>query len=191
METLTRPKGWVFAQIYGLYNIGVCDQEFLLERSKDFDGIALLPKDESIALEQGNRIKVWARDRSLVTVQPLLAYSKYTLAPMTQGELGLCDFMTLNAVDNGRGRRYASFIAALGIYKFVGCKVSFFVPIWATPAHAVANVAEYDMMRHTFASIGLSTAKGVLGSITPWIPLIPIAATSTSKTNMAHCNEIE
>lgn len=167
MDELPTVKGWVFAHIYGLYNIGVCDQTFLLTRAKDFVGLTKIPKDKSIALEQGEHVTIDG-----FCIKPLIHYSNKTLAEIVTDDMNKCDFMSLNAQKSSVSRRrYITFIGSLGIYKFVGSHISYFVPIWASKAHEVKNQDDYDTMKASFSRIQLSTESGSIGSITPWIPL--------------------
>jgi len=159
-------SGWRFAHIYGLYNLGVCDQMFLLARANDLKGITYIPKDKSIALEQGESIYIDGLE-----IKPLIHYSKRTLATVITDTISSCDFMSLNAF--GEPKRFVTYIGALGLYKLVGSHVSYFVPIWATPAHEVRTQTDYDQMNTSFANIQLSTSDGPLATITPWIPLPP------------------
>lgn len=161
--------GWVFAHIYALYNIGACDQMFLLTRATDLKGITHIPKDKSIALEQGETINIEGLE-----IKPLLHYSKRTLATVITDTISNCDFMSLNAIgESNDSKRFVTYIGALGLYKLVGSHVSYFVPIWATPAHEVRTQDDYDTMKESFSKIQLSTPDRVLGAITPWIPLPP------------------
>lgn len=161
--------GWFFAHIYGLYNIGVCDQMFLLTRANDLKGITHIPKDKSIALEQGETINVEGFE-----IKPLLYYGKRTLATVITDTISNCDFMSLNAIgESSSSKRFVTYIGALGLYKLVGSHVSYFVPVWATPSHEVRTQADYDTMKASFSKIQLSTPERVLGVITPWIPLPP------------------
>ncbi len=162
-------SGWIFAHIYGLYNIGVCDQTFLLTRANDFKGMTHIPKDKSIALEQGESIHIEG-----IEIKPLIHYSKRTLAKVITDKFSNCDFMSLNAVGvSSDSKRFVTYIGSLGIYKFVGSHVSYFVPIWASPAHEVQTQADYDTMKASFAQIQLSSQGRQIGNITPWIPLAP------------------
>ena len=160
--------GWLFASIYGLYNIGACDQMFLLTRANDLKGITHIPKDKSIALEQGESITIEGLE-----IKPLINYSKCTLAAVVTDTISSCDFMSLNAIGESSddSKRFVTYIGALGLYKLVGSHVSYFVPIWATPSHEVRTQADYDTMKASFSKIQLSTPDRVLGTITPWIPL--------------------
>ena len=160
-------KGWFFAHIYGLYNIGACDQMFLLTRATDLKGISHIPKDKSIALEQGETINIEGLE-----IKPLLHYSKLTLATVITDTISSCDFMSLNAVgESSDSKRFVTYIGALGLYKLVGSHISYFVPIWATPSHEVRTQADYETMKASFSKIQLSTPDRVLGAITPWISL--------------------
>lgn len=162
-------KGWFFAHIYGLYNIGACDQMFLLTRANDLKGITHIPKDKSIALEQGETINIDGHE-----IKPLLHYSKRTLATVITDTISSCDFMSLNAVgESSDSKRFVTYIGALGLYKLVGSHVSYFVPIWATPSHEVRTQTDYETMRASFSKMQLSTPDRVLGTISPWIPLPP------------------
>lgn len=162
-------SGWIFAHIYGLYNIGVSDQMFLLTRANDFKGITHIPKDKSISLEQGESVHIEG-----IEIRPLIHYSKRTLAAVITDVFTNCDFMSLNAFgESSDCKRFVTYIGSLGIYKFVGSHVSYFVPIWATPAHEVRTQADYDTMKASFAQIQLSLPDCPLGTITPWIPLPP------------------
>lgn len=161
--------GWVFAHIYALYNIGACDQMFLLTRANDLKGITHIPKDKSIALEQGKTINIEGLE-----IKPLLYYSKRTLATVITDTISSCDFMSLNAVgESSDSKRFVTYIGALGLYKLVGSHISYFVPIWANFEHEVRTQSDYENMKASFSKIQLSTADGVLGEITPWIPLPP------------------
>lgn len=164
-------SGWIFAHIYGLYNIGVCDQAFLLTRANDFIHLGQyathIPKDNSIALEQGESIYIEG-----IEIKPLIHHSKRTLATVITDEFSNCDFMSLNAVGaSSESKRFVTYIGSLGIYKFVGSHVSYFVPIWASPTHEVQTQADYDTMKASFAQIQLSSQGNQIGTITPWIPL--------------------
>ena len=170
INELPAVKGWIFAHIYGLYNIGICDQMFLLTRGNDFKGITSIPKDKSIALEQGQVVFIGG-----VEIMPLLHYSRHTLAEVITDQISSCDFMSLNAFGTSSdSKRYVTFIGSLGIYKFVGSRVSYFVPIWASPGHEVRSQKDYDAMKESFSQITLSIPdNSVLGSINPWIALPP------------------
>lgn len=160
-------SGWIFAHIYGLYNIGVCDQMFLLTRANDLKGIVHIPKDQSISLEQGESIHIEG-----IEIRPLIHYSKRTLTTVITDTFSNCDFMSLNSFGkSSNSKRFVTYIGSLGIYKFVGSHVSYFVPIWASPAHEVRTQDDYDTMKTSFAQIQLSTPDRPIGSITPWIPL--------------------
>lgn len=177
-------KGWVFAHIYGLYNIGVCDQIFILNRARDFIGIKFIPKDKSIALEQGEKIVLEQPfiyfSNTTIEIQPLIYYSTRTLSMVINTNMHNCDMMSLNAfMDSSGCKRYVTFIASLGIYKFVGSHVSYFVPIWASPSHEVKNQDDYEDMKKSFSQLQLSTSEYSIGSITPWVPLSPLNLTST------------
>lgn len=163
-------KGWVFAHIYGLYNMGICDQTFILTRATDLMGILHIPKDQSIALEQGDTIYIEG-----IEIKPLIHYSKRTLATVITSDVFKCDFMSLNAVgDSSSSKRYVTFIGSLGMYKFVGSHVSYFVPVWASPGHEVRSESDYNNMKCAFSQIQLSTSGGSVGSLTPWISLPPV-----------------
>ena len=169
VNKIPKVSGWVFAHIYGLYNIGVCDQMFLLTRANDLKGVTYIPKDKSIALEQGELISVEGID-----IKPLIHYSKRTLATVINDTFSNCDFMSLNAFgESSASKRFITYIGALGIYKFVGSHVSYFVPIWASAAHEVRTQDGYETLKRSFSSLHLSTSEGPLGNITPWIPLPP------------------
>ena len=162
-------SGWVFAHIYGLYNIGACDLRFLLTRANDLKGITHIPKDKSIALEQGETINIEGLE-----LKPLLHYSQRTLATVITNTISNCDFMSLNAIgESSDSKRFVTYIGALGLYKLVGSHVSYFVPIWATPSHEVRTQADYETMKASFSKIQLSIPEHALGTITPWIPLPP------------------
>lgn len=169
INELPKIKGWMFAHIYGLYNIGVCDQLFVLTRGNDFKNTTFLPKDESIKLEQGESVYLNGNE-----IKPLIYYSKRTLSTVITCDLSKCDFMTLNAVkDSDDSKRYVSFIGSLGIYKYVGSHVTYFVPIWASRDHEVRNMSNYLKMKSAFSEIQLSILNNPVGSINPWISLPP------------------
>lgn len=169
MNELPKPRGWVFAHTYGLYNIGICDQNFLLKRANDFKGVSVIPKDQSIQLEQGYEI-----ENSGIKIPPLSFYTCKTLSSMTLPTIDRCDYMTLNGTGTPENRRFVSFIGALGLYKMVGCKVSFFVPIWATSSHTIQTLQDRENMVKAFSNIKIGDGKDIIGTISPWIPFVPL-----------------
>ena len=166
VNKLPAVSGWIFAHIYGLYNIGVCDQMFLLKRANDFKGITNIPKDKSIMLEQGQLIHIEG-----VEIKPLTHYSKRTLTTVITDTFSNCDFMSLNAFgESSDSKRFVTYIGALGLYKLVGSHVSYLLPIWASPAHEVRTQTDYDKMKRSLSDTHIS---GKLGAIAPWVPLPP------------------
>lgn len=170
LNDLPAVNGWVFAHSYGLYNIGICDQRFLLTRARDFEQITFLPKDKSIALEQGVTVNADGVD-----IPPLLKYSSRTLSKYMEPSMENCDSMSLNAFGaSDDSRRYVSYLGSLGIFKFVGSKVTYFIPIWATNAHEVKTNQDFEKMKRSFSHISLSTSEQPIGTINPWIHLVPL-----------------
>lgn len=155
---------WIFAQSYGLFNIGICDHSFLLRRAKDFKGLSILSKHESIILEQGQYIEI---DNKII--YPLLYYSKYTLANMIvktdlENALNDIDMYSLNGIQEQNNKpRWICYIASLGIYKSIGSMSSFHIPIWTSDAHHPKTEEEYDNMKKF----------GVKFLLSNFVPLIP------------------
>lgn len=167
--------GWVFAHMYGLYNMGICDLGFLVRRGGDFDGVKLLPKQDSIHLEQGFAVSVDGVD-----VKPLSHYSQGTLTGMVVPGMDFerCDHVTLNACGRDPSeRRFVNFIGSLGVFKLVGSNVSFFVPIWASPSHHVETLQDRSNMLQAFGRVSIvNEANETHGYLSPWIPLVPLHA---------------
>ena len=169
INSLPVVPGWAFAHTYGLYNIGICSQDFLLKRAKDFLNVKYIPKDQSIALEQGHKIQIDGNE-----INPLLHYSNKTIAQVTNSDMDRCDFMSLNSHQEGESKRFVSYIGALSLYKLVGSHISYFVPIWASAAHQVHDQTGYDVMCQNFSHLELRNNHATMGTISPWIPLVPI-----------------
>lgn len=168
INSLPVVPGWVFAHTYGLYNIGICNQDFLLKRAKDFLNVKYIPKDQSIALEQGHKIQIDSNE-----INPLVYYSKKTIAKVTNSDMDKCDFMSLNTFQEGESKRFVSYIGALSLYKLVGSHISYFVPIWASAAHQVHDQKGYDIMCQNFSHLELRNNHATVGTLSPWIPLVP------------------
>tara|TARA_Y100001936_G_scaffold249127_1_gene298631 strand:- start:409 stop:1209 length:801 start_codon:yes stop_codon:yes gene_type:complete len=155
INNLPDVSGWVFAQTYGLYNIGISNQNFLLKRAKDFYGVTHIPKDKSIALEEGNTVVIGEKQ-----ILPLIFYTQKTLAQITNSDLDKCDFVSVSRFGNTSNKRFVSYIGALSMYKFVGLRASYFVPIWAAACHEIHNEKERSAMVKQFQNL--------------WIPLVPL-----------------
>lgn len=161
---------WVFAHTYGLYNMGVCSQEFLFLRGTDFEHVTTVPKDLSIKLEQGERILV-----DNVQLNPLHAYSNKTLArhafPSDNFERG--DSFFVNSFSVHGAPRFISYIGSLSIYKPVGACVSYFVPVWASPSHSVNSRDALQRVTKSLENHYLY-CDGVKRTCTHWLPLLPL-----------------
>lgn len=125
-----RNMQWVFGSVYGLYNIGICTYDFVLQRATDFKGINVLPKQKGVALEQGD--KVWVNK---TPVFPLVSYSCYTLSNYVTNTnfsedtmFDMSDFVTTNRFYNNKLVN-AMYISSLGIYKLFGSQNMFVMPV--------------------------------------------------------------
>lgn len=172
METIERVRfkegvHWIFAQTFGLYNIGICTHAFMLTRAKDFHGVAYIPKTLSIAMEQGKTISVEG-----VQIPPLLAYSMYTLANIQQticidDSFDKVDYYAVNGVTDDGESRWMNYIASVGMHKLVKSEYSFFIPLWCNQAHHPKDADEY---------IGLREGRKTNGVPQTFVPLIPYTA---------------
>ena len=138
---------WIFAHTYGLYNIGICDNNFILRRAKDFQGITKIPKKDGIQLEQGHEIQVQG-----LTIKPLSYYSNKTLTKTlmdcsVSDVVHRSDAFFINGYMSDKAQRYVSYIGSLGIYKLVGTINSFLVPIWASKNHIVETEEDRNYMK--------------------------------------------
>lgn len=139
---------WIFAHTFGLYNIGVCNFLFMVGRGLDFGGIQTIPKEQSILLEHGYS-QVFGDKK----VFALLEYSKYTLACMIvsvdslENSATKMDSYGINFVEEDGVERSFSFIASLGIYKFITSQQSYVIPIWAHKTHRTIDEEHYLELR--------------------------------------------
>jgi hypothetical protein len=171
-----KENSWIFAQSYGLFNIGICDYNFLLQRAEDFKGLSILTKHDSIILEQGQYIEVENK-----IIYPLLYYSKYTLANMIVNEEDLgnslqnIDTYSLNGIkEKDNKSRWICYIASLGIYKSIGSINSFHIPIWTSDAHHPKTEEEYNNMKKF----------GVKFLRSNFVPLIPYTMNSVTQLDI-------
>jgi hypothetical protein len=158
----TKKSQWIFAHTFGLYNIGVCTYEFVLQRAIDFENIALLPKKEGISLEQGNSIKLNNK-----IIPSLLDYSKYTLANMinyTSFNKGVyhVDTYGINGICEDGSTRWVAYISSLGVHKMIGSNMSYFVPIWHSQDHHPNDINKFRELKEFGTNY-----------MTSFIPLIP------------------
>jgi hypothetical protein len=166
-----RECSWIFAQSYGLFNIGICDHSFLLQRAEDFKGLSILTKHDSIILEQGQYIEVENK-----IIYPLFYYSKYTLANMIVNEVDFenslqnIDMYSLNGIrEKDNKPRWICYIASLGIYKSIGSTNSFHIPIWTSETHHPKTEEELDNMKKFSVKFLNSN----------FVPLIPYTSTKS------------
>lgn len=158
---------WTFAHTYGLYNIGVCSQEFIISYGAEFDGLSIMPKDIAIKLEQGERVMI--EDRQF---QPLRAFGTTSLSSHTcdSDEFERGDSFFVNAFSLRSGRRFVSYLGSLGIYKAVGSQLSYFVPMWCTPTHHVHDSASFEYMQKLWKPCYIHL-DGFDLPMSPWLPL--------------------
>lgn len=126
---------WISAHSFGLYNMGVCKHNFVIQRAIEFQGIDVIPKDTSIRMEQGKPVVL--RNK---TVRGLISYSRYTLTPMIHrmnhneqylDGVSKVDSFAINGISKDGNVRWMSYISAFGIYKFIGIDINYQIPIWA------------------------------------------------------------
>ena len=131
--------GWIFAQRYGLYNIGICSLKFIMQRAKDFDHIDFLPKTEGIRLEQGSTINIYDKE-----IKPLVHYSKYTLAKATSSDITDLDSYSIGQhnIHDTFTRSYC-YIGSLGIYKYFSHTLPFLIPIFPNELSTYNTKSEY------------------------------------------------
>ena len=125
---------WIFAHSYGLYNMGICTYDFVIERAIEFENIDILPKEQGISLEQGASIQIQAE-----MIKGLLVYSRYTLAKMVcnvendesyEDCVDKVDTYAINGISHDGKIRWMVYIAAFGVYKFMASSVNYQIPIW-------------------------------------------------------------
>ena len=156
---------WIFAHTFGLFNIGICTHSFIILRSKDFEGIHVIPKGVSILLEQGYTITVNNK-----VIKPLLSYSVYTLANMVSyNGITSIDMYGINGYHENGNTRWVSYISSLGVYKSIGSVTSFLVPIWVHATHQPKTEHEFRELKE----YNIKTHK------TAFTPLLPFNQIST------------
>lgn len=126
---------WIFAHSFGLYNMGICRYEFVIERAIEFQKIDILEKKDGVRLEQGKPLFVNEN-----MIKGLISYSRYTLAKMvhTVGShesygdgIHNVDTFAINGISQNGNVRWMAYIAAFGVYKFIGSHINYQVPIWS------------------------------------------------------------
>jgi len=139
---------WVFASTYGLFNIGICNYNFILRRAEDFVGIKHISKENDMRIEQGFDVCVENK-----MVPPLQTYSIYTLAKMchkhnpSSMDITQVDMYGINAIEMCDGVRWMSYIASLGIYKFYSGKKSYSLPIYCHPDNHVRSEESFHFIK--------------------------------------------
>ena len=160
-------KKWTFAHTYGLYNIGVCSQDFIVAYGAELDGLTVIPKELAIQLEQGHRVTINNRE-----INPLRAYSETSLCSHThdsdQFERG--DSFFVNSFSVFGEKRFVSYIGSLCVYKAVGSRVSYFVPIWCHPEHQVDDSASLEYVKNMWTKHYIH-CDGVESRLSDWLPL--------------------
>lgn len=148
---------WVFAHTFGLYNIGICTFQFIVQRGNEFGTITHIPKHLSVALEQGTNLK-----HKNTQIYSLLNYSPYTLANMIsstyddiEDNLHSVDTYSINGIQkNNDTIRWICYIASLGVYKPFTSEYTFLIPVWCKPLLYPKNVKEfYKMKNHSIRDL--------------------------------------
>lgn len=151
---------WIFAHTFGLFNIGICTHSFIILRAKDFEGIHILPKHLGMLLEQGQNITI-----NNIVIKPLLYYSIYTLANMiSYNGINSIDMYGINGCHENGNTRWISYISSLGVYKSIGSKASFIVPIWVSSLHHPKTKQEFCKLRNH----NLQTHKSFFTPLLPY-----------------------
>lgn len=164
IETIqfTKSVQWIFAHLFGLYNIGICTYDFVIRRAKDFDGFEYLSKEHSITLEHGEIPNI---EGSFIL--PLLVYSTYTLNELhktntsIEYEIENTDCYGLSTIMNNMPRNFNK-ISSLGIYKLFTSGVNFKVPIIS---HRIPNPKTFKDVK----SINLFLRKHFSISFGPFV----------------------
>lgn len=125
IRTLKLHNEWIFAHLYGLYNIGICDLGFALKRAAVWKGISYLSKAEGISLENGKDIILMGR-----CVQSLRNVSSYTLASDGH-DVSELDTISITHATLHKQKRFVSYMSSIGVYKTFVANSSFTVPIYA------------------------------------------------------------
>lgn len=126
IRTLKLRNEWIFAHLYGLYNIGICDLGFALKRAAVWEGIRYLPKADGISLENGKDIILMGR-----CVESLRNVSSYTLASDGH-DVSELDTISITHATLHKQKRFVSYMSSIGVYKTFVANSSFTVPIYAS-----------------------------------------------------------
>tara|TARA_B110000046_G_C12792894_1_gene313841 strand:- start:59 stop:571 length:513 start_codon:yes stop_codon:yes gene_type:complete len=136
IHSLTMREEWIFAHLYGLYNIGVCTINFALKHAADWEGVHFLPKAVGIALENGKDVTVSGKH-----IKSLLSVSEYTLA--SDGcDVSELDTVSISCTTLKNQKRFVSYIASIGVYKTFTADSSFTVPVYTSPRPTCASDRE-------------------------------------------------
>jgi hypothetical protein len=140
---------WIFAHTYGLYNMGICNYEFIINKSINFENITEMPKNEGILLEHGSNVKINGYE-----ILSLHHNNYYTLANMIVLNKSLeesvyeTDYFSINGIYNKNNIKYISYVASFGIYKFYNAlNISYKMPIWGSLHDHPRSIKEYNDMK--------------------------------------------
>ena len=159
IASMSMPHGWIFAHLYGLYNLGIATHDFVMQRAMEWQGIDFLPKNEGIAMENGKDIHLCG---SMVRSRQNL--SQYTLASDENGDVSELDSISITHTTKYGERRFASYISSLGIYKTFTSTASFTMPVYA--ALRPRQTLDRKVLRE-------SVARRLVTSMVPLVSVAP------------------